>query len=386
MKKILLAFLCLTLGLTFFKSEIKPAYADEPNLDLNTHSAILIEPISGAVLYEQNADDVLFPASMTKMMGMYLILEAIENNKISWNDEVIVSSYASSMGGTQIFLEPNEKMSVEDLFKAVAINSANDAIVALGEYVAGSNDAFVSMMNNKAREFGMTNTNFANATGFDDPSHVTTVRDMSKIGSKLLEYGESILRFSRMEEAYVRENTSSPFWLVNTNKLLKYYDGMDGLKTGFTVKAGYNLTATAKRNGIRLLSVVMKEETIQKRSQDTIRLLDYGFSKLELKTIFNENDTLTVFNFNNTLSKETKLITKNRIDVILDKGEDISALSLSLELYRDYAPVLEDEVIGELIVETAAKRRYTFPIYASEAVESLNFWDYLLYNLALLFA
>lgn len=358
----------------------------EEELDLNAPSAILIEPISGAVLYEKNADEVLYPASMTKMMGMYLVLEAIENHKIAWDDQVIVSTYASSMGGTQIFLEPNESMSVEDLFKAVAVNSANDAIVALGEFVAGSNDAFINMMNDKAREFEMTNTNFANATGFDDPNHVTCVRDMARIGAKLLTFGEQILRFSRLEEAYVREDTESPFWLVNTNKLLKYYDGLDGLKTGFTKKAGYNLTATAKRNGLRLLSVVMKEETIQKRSQDTIRLLDYGFSKLEMKTIFNENDTLTMYNFNNTLSRNTSLITKKRIDVIVDKGEDLQSLKLKIELFRDYAPIDEEEIIGELVVETYAGRQYRYPVYVKEALEGLNFWDYLLYNLGLLFA
>ena len=221
MKKILFLILSFILIFNGFnkKNIVK---ADE--LDLFSTSVCLMEPISKRVIYSKNPHQKLYPASMTKMMGLYLILEAVENKKISFDDEVIVSSYASSMGGTQIFLEENEKMKVQDLFKAVAINSSNDAIVALGEYLASSNDNFVKMMNDKAKQFNMNDTHFNNATGFDDPEHYTSSYDMALLGSYLVGFEDKILKYSSMQEGYVRENTSKPFWLVNTNKLLKYYE------------------------------------------------------------------------------------------------------------------------------------------------------------------
>ena len=226
MRKFLFGLICLSLISSFFIKE-NVVKADE--IDLNATSAVLMEPISKEVIYSKNPHEKLYPASMTKMMGLYLILEAVDNNKISFDDEVIVSSYASSMGGTQIFLEENERMSLNDLFKSVAINSANDAIVAMGEYLASSNEKFVEMMNQKAQEFNMKDTHFVNATGFDDPNHYTSAYDMALLGSHLVEFNEKILKYTSMQEGYVRENTQEPFWLVNTNKLLKYYEGLDGL-------------------------------------------------------------------------------------------------------------------------------------------------------------
>lgn len=239
MKRLLNLFLVLYLALIQSSTGTVKVFADEAvDLNLNATSAVLIESTSKMILYQKDKDKVLYPASMTKMMGMYLILEKEQEGKLSFDDVVIASEYASSMGGTQIFLEPNEKMTVKDLFKAVAVNSANDAIVALGEHIAGSNDGFVKMMNDKAKEMNMCNTNFKNATGFDDPDHYTTCYDMALLAAELLKFDEKILQFSRLEEAYVREDSECPFWLVNTNKLLKYYDGMDGLKTGVLINYG----------------------------------------------------------------------------------------------------------------------------------------------------
>ena len=226
-------FLLLILILNLFNfNSYHLVNGEENTLELNCSSYCLMEPLSKTVIASNNEHKKLYPASMTKMMGLYLILEAIDNNEISLADEVMVSKFASSMGGTQIFLEENEKMSVEDLFKSVAINSANDAIVALGEHLCASNNLFVERMNKKAKEFGMNDTNFVNATGFDDENHYTSAYDMALLGSYLVGFGDKILKYSSMQEGYIRENSSSPFWLVNTNKLLKYYNGMDGLKTG----------------------------------------------------------------------------------------------------------------------------------------------------------
>lgn len=359
--------------------------ADE-ELDLNTCSAVLMEPVSKRVIYSKNPNEKLYPASMTKMMGLYLILESVEEGRISFSDEVVCSSYASSMGGTQIYLEENEKMSVEDLFKAVCINSANDAIVALGEYVASSNDSFVKMMNEKAREFGMNNTHFCNATGFDDPNHYTTSYDMALLGSYLVGFGDKILKYTSLTEGYVRESSEDPFWLVNTNKLLRYYDGLDGLKTGFTQKAGYNLTATAERNGVRLVSTVMNLDTIAHRSQDTIRLLDYGFSKLKAISLFDSGEIVSTFEIDSSLNRYLSVITNQDIKVVLNKNEKEEDVVINAVLDSYEGPFYEGDVVGYLEIKTPSGSVFKYNLYASNSVEEITFFAYLLNFMKKLFA
>ena len=381
MKKILFLILSFILIFNGFnkKNIVK---ADE--LDLFSTSVCLMEPISKRVIYSKNPHQKLYPASMTKMMGLYLILEAVENKKISFDDEVIVSSYASSMGGTQIFLEENEKMKVQDLFKAVAINSSNDAIVALGEYLASSNDNFVKMMNDKAKQFNMNDTHFNNATGFDDPEHYTSSYDMALLGSYLVGFEDKILKYSSMQEGYVRENTSKPFWLVNTNKLLKYYEGMDGLKTGFTSKAGYNLTATAKRNGVRIVSTVMNLDTIAHRSQDTIKLLDYGFSKLKAISLYSKDDVVSTFEIDASLNKYLITSCKQEIKIILNKEDDENDILINAVLEKE-TPYIENELVGYLEIKTPSGAIFKYNLYALNSVSKPNFITYLLNILKQLF-
>lgn len=384
MRKFFIAFLSFV---TIFTSFIQPfnVKADE-ELDLTATAAVLIEPISKKVIYEKNAHQKLYPASMTKMMGLYLVLEAIDNGRISFSDQVIVSSYAASMGGTQIFLEENEKMPLEDLFKAVAINSANDAIVALGEHLASSNDNFIKMMNDKAKEFGMNDTHFVNATGFDDPEHYTTAYDMALLGSNLVGFDEKILKYTSMQEGYVREDSKEPFWLVNTNKLLKYYEGLDGLKTGFTQKAGYNLTATAKRNGVRLVSTVMKLDTIAHRSQDTIRLLDYGFSKLKAVSLYDKDDIISTFSIDETLKKYLNVTAKREIKIILDKSEKEEDLIINAVLEKVDGFYNEGDLVGFLEIKTPSGKVFKYDLYALNSVEKPDFFSYLWNILKRLFA
>lgn len=384
MKKILI-FCLLFISLIFTHSSLQKTYADEIELELNTTTCVLMEPNSKTVIYEKNSHEKMFPASMTKMMGLYLLLESIENQKCSLDDVVIVSSYAASMGGTQIFLEENEKMPMEDLLKSVAINSANDAIVAIGEHLYGSNSEFVKAMNKKAKDFGMNDTNFVNATGFDDPNHYTSAYDMAILGSNLVSFGNKILKYTSMPEGYVRENTEKPFWLVNTNKLLKYYDGLDGLKTGFTQKAGYNLTATAQRNGVRLISVVMHEETIAKRSQDTIRLLDYGFSKLKCEKIFSNGDIVTQVNINSSKNCVINAIVKEDVLIILNKEESKDDLLIETIIIKNNPPINLDEVIGTLKITTKNNMVYEFALYSDQNVKKLNFFEIFLDSLFTLF-
>lgn len=384
MRKFFIAFLSLLTIITSFVQPFK-VQADE-EIDLNATAAVLIEPISKKVIYEKNAHQKLYPASMTKMMGLYLVLEAIDNGRISFSDQVIVSSYAASMGGTQIFLEENEKMPLEDLFKAVAINSANDAIVALGEHLALSNNNFVKMMNDKAKEFGMNNTHFVNATGFDDPDHYTTAYDMALLGSNLVSFDEKILKYTSLQEGYVREDSKEPFWLVNTNKLLKYYEGLDGLKTGFTQKAGYNLTATAKRNGVRLVSTVMNLDTIAHRSQDTIRLLDYGFSKLKAVSLYGKDDIVSTFSIDETLRKYLNVTAKKEIKIILDKSEKEEDLIINAVLEKVDGFYKEGDLVGFLEIKTPSGKVFKYDLYALNSVEKPNFFSYLWNILKRLFA
>lgn len=383
MRKFLFGLICLSLISSFFIKE-NVVKADE--IDLNATSAVLMEPISKEVIYSKNPHEKLYPASMTKMMGLYLILEAVDNNKISFDDEVIVSSYASSMGGTQIFLEENEKMSLNDLFKSVAINSANDAIVAMGEYLASSNEKFVEMMNKKAQEFNMKDTHFVNATGFDDPNHYTSAYDMALLGSHLVEFDEKILKYTSMQEGYVRENTKEPFWLVNTNKLLKYYEGLDGLKTGYTKNAGYNLTATAKRNGVRLVSTVMHLDTIAHRSQDTIRLLDYGFSKLKAVSLFNKDDVVSSFVIDETLKKYLNVCVKQEVKLIIEKNENIDDIKIKAVLEKNLDKYDLGEEVGYLEIITPSNKIFKYKIYASNEVKGINFFMYLINIFKRLFA
>ena len=253
--------------------------AEEDTLKLaeKAGSAILIEASSGKVIYEKNADEKLPPASMTKMMSMLLIIEKIDSGHIKWDDIVTVSENASSMGGSQILLETGEKMSVSDLFKGVAVASGNDAVVALAEYTYGSEANFVNAMNKKAKELGLKNTSFKNPHGLDVANHYSSARDMALIAMELSKHPD-VFNYTSIYEDYLRKDTDRKIWLVNTNKLVRFYDGVDGMKTGYTEEAGYCLTVTAKKNGMRLIAVAMKEPDSNTRNSEVTNMLNYGFS------------------------------------------------------------------------------------------------------------
>ncbi len=384
MKK-LLVFLLLVLSVFLSFNNVNNVYADD-TLSLKADAALLIEPNSKTILYEKNKDKKLYPASMTKMMGLSLVLEEINNNNVSWYDKVICSSYASSMGGTQIYLSEGEEMSLRDLFKAVAINSANDAVVALLEHLYGSKEAFLKKMNDKAKELNMNNTHFNNATGFDDEEHYTTAYDMALLGSYLVSFGNLILQYTSLKEAYIRENTDSPFWLVNTNKLLKYYSGMDGLKTGYTSKAGYNLTSTAKRNGVRLLCVVMNEKTIQDRSLDTTNLLNYGFSLLKCENIFLKDSIINEIAFNTNSSIKTPIKVNEDVNIYLFKDEDKDNIKIEL-IINDYnLPIKENDIVGYIKITTSRGLTYKYNVYSTEDVEKNQYINILWENIKLFFS
>jgi D-alanyl-D-alanine carboxypeptidase (penicillin-binding protein 5/6) len=283
-KKRSIKLLALLISLVIaFCSVSFSSYAEEqnyPDLNLDCKSAILMEAQTGTVLYAKNENEALPPASVTKVMTLLLNMEAIESKKISLSDMVSASEHACSMGGSQIFLEPGEQMSVEDLLKSVVIASANDAAVTLAEYVAGTEDAFVQMMNQRAKELGMENTIFENTNGLDDTTqnHVTSAKDIAIMSRELIKYPK-ITEYSSIWMDTVR---NGEFGLTNTNRLIRYYKGATGLKTGSTSKAGFCITATATRDGMTLIAVIMAAPTRDIRNASAVSLLNYGFSNYTL--------------------------------------------------------------------------------------------------------
>jgi len=372
MKILLLISLLFSVVLT--PSKVKANEENVPSLSIEAQAAILIEESTGKIIYTKNEHEKLYPASMTKMMGMLLILEDIKNNKHTIDEMVTTSSIAASMGGSQIFLEVGEQMSVDDMFKAVCINSANDAITALAEHFGGSLENFIKRMNSKAKAIGMKNTSFTNVTGFYDPNHYTTAYDMSLLAKELLNnYKDTILKYTSMFEAYIREDSSSPFWLVTTNKLIKYYDGMDGLKTGYIKESKYCLTATALRDGIRLISVVMKSDSVEKRSKDTTTLLNYGFANYKSIELFKQGELVTTHTFKNAKTKKSPIITNKPVYLITTKDKSIDDFKISYKCLKHKAPIKAQEKVGELIIEDDLGNTYTYDLISLNKIEDKTF-------------
>lgn len=339
MKKILI-FIFLLMSIPMVKAEVE-------DLAPNAKSAIMIEASTGEILFQKNKDEKLAPASMTKMMSMILIMEEIENGNLKWDEMITASERASSMGGSQIFLKAGEKMSVEDLLKGVAIASGNDAVVALAERIAGSEEAFVKRMNARGKDLGLKNTNFVNATGLTADNHYSSSYDMSLIAKELVKH-EKILEFTSTYEDYLRKDTKSPFWLVNTNRLVRFKEGVDGLKTGFTNEAGYCLTATMKKDGMRLITVVMKEETANKRSADTTKMLDYGFNVYMIQSILDEKTTIEKRKVELGKDLMIEIIPKENITILNKKSDELKNITYKTNIDKIVAPVKKGDKVGTI--------------------------------------
>lgn len=344
-------------------------------LNLNCSSAYLIEENSGKVLYAQNESERLHPASMTKMMGLILVCEKIADKSIKLEDIVSVSNNAAEMGGSQVFLQPQEQISVNDLLKSVCISSANDAMYALGELVAITNENFVNKMNEKAKSMGLESTNFVNVTGFDDDNHYTCAKDMAHIAKELLKYKDIILPYTSMYEGYIRENTDNPFWLVNTNKLVRFYEGVDGLKTGFTNKSGFCLTATAMKNNVRLISVIMNAPSSGERNSMTASLLDYGFSQLKGEKIYSAGDIILTTKIKNAKSDITNIYIDEDVYVVMPINYDANNIEKKIKFIDNLkAPLKNGDVIGTLFIKVD-DLNYEFDLIVKEDVELLKFSD-----------
>ncbi|SFA52687.1 D-Ala-D-Ala carboxypeptidase DacF. Serine peptidase. MEROPS family S11 [Anoxybacillus pushchinoensis] len=351
--------------------------AEQPKIELapEARSAILIERDTGAVLYEKNAHEPLPPASMTKIMTMLLIMEAIDQGKLKIDERVRASEYAASMGGSQIFLEPGEEMTVDDLLKGVAIGSGNDASVALAERIAGSEEAFVHMMNEKARQLGLKHTAFENTTGLPAKNHYSTAYDMAVMAKELLKY-DLITKYTGTYEDYLRENTDKKFWLVNTNRLVKFYPGVDGLKTGYTSEAKYCLTATAKKGNMRVIAVVFGAPTPKARNAQITKMLDYAFSHYETKPLYKKGETITTLPVSKGKKRSVAVVTSEPLSVLLKKGEKSEAIKAAWKLNEKVkAPVKKGDVLGTLIIKKDGSVIAKSPLVAKEQVEEANMWE-----------
>lgn len=358
----------------FSSTSVTVSAENDLKLAEKAKSAILVEASTGKILFEKNADEKLHPASMTKMMSMLLIIEAIENGIIKWDQVVQVSENASSMGGSQILLETGEKMSVRDLFKGVAIASGNDAVVALAETVAGNVSNFVSMMNKRAKELGLTNTNFKNPHGLDDANHYSSSRDMMLIAMELVKHKE-VLEYTKIYEDYLREDTDRKIWLVNTNRLVRFYDGVDGLKTGYTEDAGYCMTATAEKDGMRVIAVVMGEETSKIRNQEVSEMLDYAFAQYKVINMLKNKNALGKYRVENGKEEYVRVVPIGDTNMVKKKSEQSGNFSYDIKINSLKAPLKVGDNVGTLTIKENDNNVKTLKLTVTKDVEKANFID-----------
>ena len=343
MKKILVVFFTIFL----FGMSIK---AEDISLATNARSALLLEASTGEIIYSKNANERLEPASLTKMMSMLLILESIDKGVIKWDEMVIVSANASAMGGSQILLETNERMSVEDLFKGIAVASGNDAVVALAEKIAGTGANFVNLMNKRAKELGLKNTSFKNSHGLTTPDHYTTASDLAIIAMELVKH-EELFKYTSLYESYLRENTDRRLWLVNTNKLVRFYDGVDGLKTGYTASAGYCLVATAKKNDMRIIAIALDEPTSEIRNKEVSEMLDYAFAQYELATAIDTTEIVATEKVEKGYLEQVEIIPLKKVTYLKNKLEEKAKIDYTIDVKRLAAPLNKGDVVGSMRVK-----------------------------------
>ena len=371
MKKIILILLLIIMcPTTVFAEELIP----------NAKSGLLIEESTGEIIFEKEKDKQVAVASMTKMMAQILILENIEKKNIKWTDVVTVSKNAADMGGSQIYLAPNEKMTVKDLFKGISMASANDATVAMAEYISGSEEKFVKEMNKKAKALKLKNTVFKNSTGLDTEGHFSTANDMALIAKELLKHKE-ILNFSSVYEDYLRVDTPNKFWLVNTNKLVRTYSGADGLKTGHTDNAGYCLAVTAKKDNMRLIAIVLGEDTAATRNKEAAELLDYGFNTKSLKVIKKKDKLIKKIKLEKSTKKEIKIYPKNDITILKDKNQNNEKYKTKIKLEKIKLPIQKNKVVGKIEVYQNKTKIKEENLIVKEEVEKLTYLKLLIENL-----
>lgn len=359
-------------------SVIVPVKAEGPEIE--APCAILTEASTGRVIYEKNADESLHPASITKIMTLLIIFDAIEDDSISPEDTVTVSEHAASMGGSQVFLEPGETQTVETMIKCIAIASANDACVAMAEHISGSEDAFVQSMNERAEALGMNNTHFVNCCGLDADGHMTTARDVAIMSRELITAHPAIHDYSCIwmdTITHVTRRGESEFVLNNTNKLLKQYEWATGLKTGSTSLAKFCLSATARRNDIELISVIMASPSGKTRVSDSIALLNYGYG---ICSLYHDNNmpSIDVIPIKGGIKSDISVEYSSQMNYLFTNKYDASLIESHAEYLKDLeAPVQKGDVIGQLTYTYDGKFMDSIDIIASESIKKAGYGDYI---------
>lgn len=366
-----LSALALSLAMTLLLfSPLPAAAAQEDNmpLPLSSASALLMEKETGTILLQQNAHQKLEPASVTKVMTLLLVMEAVDSGRLSLDEPVPVSAHAAGMGGSQVYLKEGERLSVSDLIKCVAVVSGNDCAVALAERLSGSESAFVEQMNQKAQALGMEDTHFVNCTGLPAPGHLTSAYDIALMSRQLLLHHPDIRQYTTIWTDSIRNGA---FGLTNTNRLIRFYDGATGLKTGFTASAQYCMSAAAQRNGMELIAVVMKAPTTAQRFQDASCLLDYGFANYALLTPQPEGPMAPI----DVLLGQSKTVQpqlQRECRLLVEKAQ-ADQITTRVDLARDVqAPVDPGQTLGEFQVYVGEQLRDTVPIVAAQGVERLS--------------
>lgn len=378
MKRLIILFCCFFLFVLNVQGEEIVEYSE---------SAILIETTTGKVLYEKEADLEKAPASMTKIMSMILIMDSIHNGNITFNDDVVISENASSMGGSQVYLNTGETYKVKELLKSIAIASANDAVVAMSEKVAGSTEKFVEMMNKKCKELGCTHTNFVNPHGLDAEGHYSSARDMALMGNYLVSNYPEILDYTSIYEDYLQRPDGSNTWLVNTNKLVRFYDDVDGLKTGFTSTAGYCLTSTAKKNNMRLVGVVMGVDSPDNRTSDTVKMLNYGFNSYKLSTIYEKDKIIDEVRVEKGKKDSVKIVLMNNATELLNINDKNKNYTINVKIDKIEAPIKKGDKVGVAeIIDNEGNIITKVGLTVEENVKKANLWDYFKRNLNIAFS
>ncbi|MEV2695577.1 D-alanyl-D-alanine carboxypeptidase family protein [Paenibacillus larvae] len=359
-------------GFSYVHAEEK--VPQQTDLTPNAKSAILLDADTCTIISEKDKDAKLPPASITKIMTMLLIMEAVDKGTLKMDEKVRTSEYAASMGGSQIFLEPGEEMTVEEMLKGIAMASGNDASVAMAEKIAGTEEDFVRMMNEQAKQLGMKNTHFANCNGLPAENHYSTAYDIALMSRELLKH-EKITAFTGAYQDYLRKDSEKPFWLVNTNKLVRFYNGADGLKTGFTSEEKFCLAATAKRDNLRMIAVVMGEPDTKTRNAEVTKLFDYSFSQYTNYPIFKAGDQIGSFRVGKGKVQEVPLIAKHPYGVLLKKSEGKEGIRHEVQILPDLkAPVQAGEPIGKLVVYKGDVKLKEFSLTSPVAVEKAGWW------------
>lgn len=363
-------FLCFVL---VFMLIIPMIYAADTAsvLEINAKSAVLMDALTGEILFEQNPDEHLQIASVTKVMTMLLIMEAIDSGKITLEDKVIASEYACSMGGSQVYLEPGEQMSVSDMLKAVAVASGNDASVAMAEHIMGSSPAFVNAMNKRAKELGMNNTNFINCNGLDGENQYSSAADVAKMSRELLKH-EGIKPFLSIWMDSLR---NGEFGLANTNKLIRFYDGAIGIKTGSTDEALYCLSSAAMRNDLTLIAVVLGAPTSSERFYNATKLLDYGFANYAIVQGASKGESFGMVPVSKGQMDEVEAVANEDFKKLVTKEKKGSVEVKTVFPEYVIAPINENDKVGELIVLVEGEQVGTIDLVAKDNIPRINPWS-----------